>query len=137
RNAAAVCDLPDVEVELVHLVAAPDHLVADCRVGVGKCRSAFSKSSCAWAPVRWTSPSKGAQLLMKAPPDLAHQPNLPVLSASVSGLSWLQSEAPPNAAHTSGNHPGALPRAEVLKEPVAGRAAGGVERLDVGVEVGV
>src|SRR5206468_13062087 len=46
RNAAAVCDLPDVEVELVHLVAAPDHLVADCRVGVGKGRSAFSKSSC-------------------------------------------------------------------------------------------
>jgi hypothetical protein len=43
---------------------------------------------------------KGAQLLMKAPPDLAHQPNLPVLSASVSGLSWLQSEAPPNATHT-------------------------------------
>jgi hypothetical protein len=32
---------------------------------------------------------KGAQLLMKAPPDLAHRPNPPVLSAQVlESLAW-------------------------------------------------
>jgi hypothetical protein len=46
---------------------------------------------------------------MKAPPDLAHQPNLPVLSTAVPWLSTLQSETPPLSGAPPGDH-AALPR---------------------------
>jgi hypothetical protein len=44
---------------------------------------------------------KGAQLLMEAPPDLAHQPNLPMLSASVPlAVHGDNPKRRPNPAHT-------------------------------------
>jgi hypothetical protein len=47
-----------VQVELVHLVVAPDHLVTDRRVAARKGLQRPSNSSWAWRPVCWTSLSR-------------------------------------------------------------------------------
>jgi hypothetical protein len=73
---------------------------------------------------------KGAQLLMEAPPDLAHQPNLPMLSASVPWLSTvtIRSAAPiqrtprrspgPPAAGPRPRHGRTLPWVLTLHDPL-------------------
>ena len=78
-----------VQVELVHLVVAPDHLATDRRVAARKGLQRPFQQQPGLGACPLDLALKGAQLLMKAPPDLAHQPNLPVLSPSVPWLSTL------------------------------------------------
>ena len=77
----------DVQVEPVHLVVAPDHRLADRRVAARKGLQRLLQQPLGLGAGPLNLVLKGAQLLMEAPPDLAHQPNLPMLSAAVPG--WL------------------------------------------------
>jgi hypothetical protein len=78
-----------VQVELVHLVVAPDHLVTDRRVAARKGLQRPFQQQLGLAACLLDLVLKGVQLLMKAPPDLAHQPTPPVLSALVlESLAW-------------------------------------------------
>src|SRR6266511_2649142 len=63
----------DVEIEFVHLVVAPDHRVADRQVTTGKRLQRLLQQQLGLRAGPLDLALKGAQLLMKAPPDLAHQ----------------------------------------------------------------
>jgi hypothetical protein len=84
QGCGSVRAAPEV-VELVHLVVAADHLVADRRVAVCKGLQRPFQQQLGLGAGLLDLALKGAQLLMKAPPALAHQPNLPVLSAAIRG----------------------------------------------------
>jgi hypothetical protein len=76
----------DVEVEPVHFVVAADHLVADHRVAAFKGHQRLLQQKPGLGAGSLNVVLEGAQLLVVVPPDLTHQPNLPVLLAAVSGL---------------------------------------------------
>ena len=67
----------DVQVEPVHLVVAPDHRLADRRVAARKGLQRPFQQQLGLGAGPLNLALKGAQLLMEAPPDLAHQPTFP------------------------------------------------------------
>jgi hypothetical protein len=65
----------DVQVELVHLVIAPDHLFAAPQVAARKRLQRHRQQQVGLGACSLHVALKGAQLLMKALPDLGHQLN--------------------------------------------------------------
>jgi hypothetical protein len=94
----------DVQVELVYLVVAADHLVADRRVAVRKGLQRPFQQQLGLGAGLLDLALKGAQVLMKAPPDLAHQPTLPCCRPLSPGCPRSQSEAPPQCGAHPGDH---------------------------------
>jgi hypothetical protein len=68
--------LLDVEVEPVHLVVAPDHLLAGPQVNVHQRLQRLGQQPPRLRAGLLDFPLKGLQLLMEAPPRLAHPPDL-------------------------------------------------------------
>jgi hypothetical protein len=90
----------DVQVELVHLVVAPDHLATDRRVAARKGLQRLLQQQLGLGAGPLDLALKGAQLLMKAPPDLAHQPNLPCCRPHPLAVHRDGLQRRPDAAHT-------------------------------------
>jgi hypothetical protein len=84
----------DVEVEPVHLIVAADDFLAESQVAAGKGLQRLFQQELGLGAGPLHVALKGAQLLMKALPDLGHQPNPPVLwPSSWSPSPWLKTVA--------------------------------------------